>query len=31
MAGDLFASGPVAIAQFARDVFPRLGQKRQDR
>jgi hypothetical protein len=27
----LFAGGPVSIAQLAPDVFPRLGQKRQDR
>jgi hypothetical protein len=28
---DLGAGGPVAIAQLARDVFPGLGQKYQDR
>ena len=31
MTRDLFAGGPVAIAQLARYVFPRLRQKRQNR
>src|SRR5438105_15715558 len=31
MIADLFAGGPVAVAQLAPDVFSRLGDKRQDR
>jgi hypothetical protein len=29
MIADLFPRGAVAVAQFAPDVFPRLGNKRQ--
>jgi hypothetical protein len=29
MIPDLFAGGAIAIAQFAPDVFPRLGDKRE--
>jgi hypothetical protein len=31
MIADLFARGPVAIAQLAPDVFSRFGDKRQHR
>jgi len=31
MGGDLFPGRPLAFAQFARNVFARLRQKRQDR
>jgi hypothetical protein len=31
VACDLFAGGPIPIAQLAPHVFPRLGQERQDR